>query len=114
MGRFDGKGVIVTGGGRGIGQATAQRFASEGADVMVAGRTPEPLAESVALIEAEGGKAVAHAADVTAPTRSPGSWQPRWSAGAASTCSSTTRASTTRPRSSRCRRRPGAPSSTRT
>ena len=40
MGRFEGKGVIVTGAGRGIGQATAGRFASEGADVMLIGRTP--------------------------------------------------------------------------
>ena len=40
MGRFDGKGVIVTGAGQGIGQATAQRFASEGADVMWSGGDP--------------------------------------------------------------------------
>ena len=34
-GRFAGRGVIVTGGGRGIGQATARAFAAEGADVLV-------------------------------------------------------------------------------
>ena len=38
-GRFDGRNVIVTGGGRGIGRATAGAFAAEGADVLVLGRT---------------------------------------------------------------------------
>jgi NAD(P)-dependent dehydrogenase (short-subunit alcohol dehydrogenase family) len=65
MHRFDGKGVIVTGAGRGIGQATAQRFASEGADVMLIGRTLLPLDETAELIHAEGGKAWPHACDVT-------------------------------------------------
>src|SRR4029077_14260203 len=64
MGRFEGKGVIVTGAGRGIGQATARRFASEGADVMLIGRTPLPLEETAELIHGEGGKAWAHPCDV--------------------------------------------------
>ena len=65
MGRFDGKGVIVTGAGQGIGQATAQRFASEGADVMLVGRRPLPLEETAELIRGEGGKAWEHPCDVT-------------------------------------------------
>jgi NAD(P)-dependent dehydrogenase (short-subunit alcohol dehydrogenase family) len=49
MTRFEGRNVIVTGAGRGIGRAIAQRFASEGADVLCLGRTLEPLEETVAL-----------------------------------------------------------------
>jgi NAD(P)-dependent dehydrogenase (short-subunit alcohol dehydrogenase family) len=64
MRRFEGQGVIVTGAGQGIGQATAQRFAAEGADVMLIGRTPLPLEETAELIRSEGGSAWEHPCDV--------------------------------------------------
>src|SRR4051794_36886260 len=57
--------ALVTGGGSGIGRAIARAFAREGAAVMVAGRRAEPLAETVALIQADGGAASAAVADVT-------------------------------------------------
>jgi NAD(P)-dependent dehydrogenase (short-subunit alcohol dehydrogenase family) len=66
MGRFDGRNVIVTGGNRGIGRAIVERFAAEGADVMVVGRNPETLATTVAAILSEGGSAWGHRADVSA------------------------------------------------
>ena len=55
--RFDGRNVIVTGGGRGIGQATARAFAREGANVLVVGRTEADLESTVSAIEADGGRA---------------------------------------------------------
>ena len=57
--------MIVTGGGRGIGQATARAFAAEGADVLVVGRTAAALDETVAAVAAAGGSAWARVCDVT-------------------------------------------------
>jgi NAD(P)-dependent dehydrogenase (short-subunit alcohol dehydrogenase family) len=64
-GRFAGRTVIVTGGGRGIGQATAQAFAAEGADVLVLGRTVADLEDTVAQITAADGQAWLLMCDVT-------------------------------------------------
>lgn len=54
--RLDGKLAVITGGGSGIGEATAHVFAQAGATVVVAGRRLEPL-EKVA--KAVGGHAIA-------------------------------------------------------
>jgi NAD(P)-dependent dehydrogenase (short-subunit alcohol dehydrogenase family) len=62
--RFEGRSVLVTGAGRGIGQATAERFASEGADVTLVGRSPDPLNAVADGIRAAGGSAVVHACDI--------------------------------------------------
>ncbi len=51
MKRFEGKTILVTGAGRGIGRAIAERFASEGGDVLCVGRTREPLEETAALCD---------------------------------------------------------------
>jgi len=66
-GAFGGKVALVTGGGSGMGRAMAVEFARLGAAVAVAGRRPEPLAETVALIEGAGGRAVAVPTDVRDP-----------------------------------------------
>jgi NAD(P)-dependent dehydrogenase (short-subunit alcohol dehydrogenase family) len=49
--------VVVTGGGTGLGRVMALRFADLGAAVTINGRRPDPLAETVADIEAAGGTA---------------------------------------------------------
>jgi NAD(P)-dependent dehydrogenase (short-subunit alcohol dehydrogenase family) len=63
--RFTDKVALITGGGSGIGPATALAFAREGATVVVAGRSTEPLQQTVKLIEDEGGTASAVPADVS-------------------------------------------------
>lgn len=56
---------IVTGSGRGIGAATAIKFAQFGAKVIVTDIDPNPAQEIVSQIKAFGGEAIAVAADVT-------------------------------------------------
>lgn len=62
---MDGRVALVTGGGTGIGRAAAIAFAGEGAHVVVADVADEAAAETVALITAAGGDAIAVHADVT-------------------------------------------------
>jgi len=57
--------AIVTGAGRGIGRAIAMRLARTGHPVAVADVTEAAGAETVSLIEADGGRALAVAIDVT-------------------------------------------------
>ena len=67
MGKLEGKTTLVTGGGTGIGRATALAFAREGASVVVSGRRIAPLEAVVAEIESAGGTAWAHSADMEEP-----------------------------------------------
>jgi NAD(P)-dependent dehydrogenase (short-subunit alcohol dehydrogenase family) len=66
-GTFAGKVAIVTGGGSGLGRAIALELARLGAAVVVAGRRPEPLEETIAQIEDWGGYGHAKPTDVRDP-----------------------------------------------
>jgi 3-oxoacyl-[acyl-carrier protein] reductase len=63
-----GRTVLVTGGSRGIGAQTVRAFAAQGAKVCAVGRDHAALDEVVAGITADGGTAIAVAADVTDST----------------------------------------------
>lgn len=56
--------AIVTGAGRGIGRAVARQLAAEGAQVGLISRTAAQLDETAALIDADGGAALAMPTDV--------------------------------------------------
>ena len=67
MGRLEGKVAVVTGGGNGIGRACCERFAAEGADVVVADVLEGPGKEVVAAVEAAGRRAVFQQMDAVSP-----------------------------------------------
>jgi NAD(P)-dependent dehydrogenase (short-subunit alcohol dehydrogenase family) len=67
-GRFDGKVVVISGGGGGIGRATAVRLAGEGARLVLVDRARDALAASLAAVEGAGGIALSVEADVTRRT----------------------------------------------
>jgi NAD(P)-dependent dehydrogenase (short-subunit alcohol dehydrogenase family) len=64
MNRFDGKAAVVTGAGRGIGRATAEAFASQGAGVVLFGWHGEVLEEVAAGIRGRGERAEVVVGDV--------------------------------------------------
>jgi len=63
MGRLEGKRAIVTGAGSGIGRASVRLFAREGARVLAVDRSAEAVEETAAMVRADGGHAIALAAD---------------------------------------------------
>src|SRR5260370_780760 len=64
-GLLDGKWALITGGGGGIGRATALAFAREGARVAVADVSAEAARETVGQVNAAGGQAISLSGDVT-------------------------------------------------
>jgi NAD(P)-dependent dehydrogenase (short-subunit alcohol dehydrogenase family) len=64
-GMLDGKSALITGGGGGIGRATALAFAREGARVAVADFVEDDARETVGLVNAAGGQAISLSGDVS-------------------------------------------------
>ncbi len=67
--RFAGKVALITGGGSGIGAATARLIAAEGGAVVVVGRTAATVEATAKAITEAGGRALALAADVSDEAR---------------------------------------------
>src|SRR3954470_21621049 len=63
-GRLDGKAVLITGAGSGLGRESALLFAAEGASVVVTDLVPERVDRVVEEILAAGGRAIGAKADV--------------------------------------------------
>jgi NAD(P)-dependent dehydrogenase (short-subunit alcohol dehydrogenase family) len=62
--RLKGKTAIVTGGGQGLGEGMARRFAQEGANIVLVDKNPETTPAVAKRIEQDGGKAISVVADL--------------------------------------------------
>ncbi|MCH8987949.1 MAG: SDR family oxidoreductase [Chloroflexi bacterium] len=62
---LDGKSVVITGGGTGLGRAMVRAMARAGADLVIAGRRTGPIEEAAAEAETLGARAASVATDVT-------------------------------------------------
>jgi NADP-dependent 3-hydroxy acid dehydrogenase YdfG len=65
MAKLDGKVAVVTGASSGIGEATAEALAAEGATIVAAARREDRLDDLVGRIDGNGGRTLAVACDVT-------------------------------------------------
>ncbi len=65
MNRLEGKVAIITGGNSGVGAATAIKFASEGAKVVITARREAPLLEVAEKIRAAGGEVLPVVSDIS-------------------------------------------------
>ncbi|HEY2106709.1 MAG TPA: SDR family NAD(P)-dependent oxidoreductase, partial [Candidatus Binataceae bacterium] len=66
---LEGKVALVTGGGSGMGRASAIEFAAQGARVLVADYVPEGGERTTAVIRDKGGEAIFVPVDVSNPAR---------------------------------------------
>ena len=62
---LDGKSVVITGGGTGLGLAMVRAMARAGADIAIAGRRQGPIDDAASEVVALGRKALAMSTDVT-------------------------------------------------
>jgi NADPH:quinone reductase-like Zn-dependent oxidoreductase len=65
MAEFDGKTVLITGGGTGLGLATARRLVDAGANVVLAGRRVEKIDAAAKELDPSGDRVLAVGADVS-------------------------------------------------
>lgn len=65
MGRLENKTAVITGAATGIGQATAEVFANEGARVMIGDINEDQMKDTVEAIRQNGGQADAFHLDVS-------------------------------------------------